>query len=144
MNTYLIVKCEPLGDQWECDANRTPITITDDWHTWYNKNNPQYMFEVYEFINQQFQIVKEYDSPMESGMVLISFDMDMPENEFNIIEKFPNRTRHDKVPKSVKKYAQNAVEIDNSLSNCGYILYDHEIIYYAYTEYDDNHISPPY
>lgn len=27
---YLMVKCEPLDDQWECDAHRTPLYITDN------------------------------------------------------------------------------------------------------------------
>lgn len=27
---YLIVKCEPLSDGWECDANRVPLYVTDN------------------------------------------------------------------------------------------------------------------
>lgn len=27
---YLIVKCEPLSDGWECDANRIPLCVTDN------------------------------------------------------------------------------------------------------------------
>ena len=25
--TYVIVKCEELSDQWECDADKTPIRV---------------------------------------------------------------------------------------------------------------------
>ena len=39
---YLIVKCEPLNDGWECDANRTPITMVDDWRQWEKDSKPQY------------------------------------------------------------------------------------------------------
>ena len=28
---YLIVKCVPLDDQWECDYDRTPICVTNDY-----------------------------------------------------------------------------------------------------------------
>ena len=28
---YLIIECNELGDQWECDADRTPICMTDDY-----------------------------------------------------------------------------------------------------------------
>lgn len=31
MKKYLIVKCDALNDQWECDANRVPIKITADY-----------------------------------------------------------------------------------------------------------------
>lgn len=27
---YLIVRAEPLNDQYECEANRTPILVTQD------------------------------------------------------------------------------------------------------------------
>ncbi len=28
---YLIVKCVPLSDQWECEYDRTPICVTNDY-----------------------------------------------------------------------------------------------------------------
>ena len=31
MKKYLIVECVELGDQWECDADRTPICVVDDY-----------------------------------------------------------------------------------------------------------------
>ena len=31
MKKYLIVVCAELDDQYECDANRTPICVTDDY-----------------------------------------------------------------------------------------------------------------
>ena len=59
MKKYLIVKYEPLNDQYECDANRIPLCITEDW-----KNKAfDCEFEVYE-INEDGNIckrVKEWD-----------------------------------------------------------------------------------
>ena len=39
---YLIVKCVALCDQWECEYDRTPICITDD----YSKYDAEH-YEVY-------------------------------------------------------------------------------------------------
>lgn len=41
---YLIVICEQLSDQFECDANRIPWKIVDDW----TKVDTDEEFEIYE------------------------------------------------------------------------------------------------
>lgn len=41
---YLIVKCEPLSDGWECDANRTPLYVTDNLDEYKGK----WGYEIYE------------------------------------------------------------------------------------------------
>lgn len=41
---YLIVKCEPLSDQWECDANRIPLCVTDNLDEYEN----EWGYEIYE------------------------------------------------------------------------------------------------
>jgi hypothetical protein len=46
MRNFLIMKCEPLNDQWECDADRTPLCVVQ-------KNNipkkyQKYGYEIYE------------------------------------------------------------------------------------------------
>ena len=64
---YLIVKCVELDDQWECDAKRTPITLTNDWRNWYETEKPKYLFEVYEFTKGNFHRRKEYDQKMKRG-----------------------------------------------------------------------------
>lgn len=40
---YLIIKCTDLEDQYECDADREPICITDDYTDY-----KVYGYEVYE------------------------------------------------------------------------------------------------
>lgn len=71
MTKYLIVKCEELFDQYECDANREPIFLVDDWEKWYWENRPDYKFEVYKFEDdKECTFEKSYDTPMERGMAL--------------------------------------------------------------------------
>ena len=55
--SYLIVKATPLNDQYECDADRTPLCITSD-DTKYQK----YGYEVYRiFPNGSIRIIQDYD-----------------------------------------------------------------------------------
>lgn len=55
---YLIVKCVPLDDQWECDADRTPMFITDDW----KRDVPDYPFEVWEIKeNYTLKLIRDYE-----------------------------------------------------------------------------------
>lgn len=41
---YLIVKCEPLSDGWECDANRIPLCVIDN----LNEYKGKWGYEIYE------------------------------------------------------------------------------------------------
>jgi len=34
MKKYLIVKCVDLNDQYECDADRTPLVLVDNYVKW--------------------------------------------------------------------------------------------------------------
>lgn len=140
---YLIIKCDELCDQYECDANRIPITMTDNWMEWYEKTRPDYCFEVYEFKNNEFILVKDYETSMEQGMVFVMCNDDN-ENEFTIIEKFPNFDRNKSMPKTLHKRALKGEDLDDSLRNCGYVSWFEKGILYAYTEYYDNRINTPY
>lgn len=53
---YLVVKCDELSDQYECDADRTPICVTKN----YNKyNHPGY--EIYEILSDgKLKLIKQY------------------------------------------------------------------------------------
>lgn len=58
MMKYLIVKCVPLDDQWECDADRSPMFITDDW----KRDVPDYAFEVWEIKeNYTLELIRDYE-----------------------------------------------------------------------------------
>lgn len=55
---YLIIKCKELADQFECDAERIPICITDDM----SKYNYRYGYEIYKINNDgSLTLIKEYD-----------------------------------------------------------------------------------
>ncbi len=58
---YLIMKCEELNDQWETDADRIPITMVDDWKKWEKEFKPKWFYEVYEFNNNNFTLIKEWE-----------------------------------------------------------------------------------
>lgn len=135
---YLIVMCNELGDQWECDANRTPMFITDDWR----KNAPtDYKFEVYEIldngeINQT--PIKDYDEPMESGMAFGYYRIDDEEDNFHLIQKFKNRTRDAKIPNNVLNKLKNMSDFSDFVESCGYACAEGKNRIYVYGEYFDN------
>lgn len=70
MKKYLVMKCRELDDQYECDVERFPICITDNWEAF----NGMFPMEVYE-IEENGNIgkrIREWDDPAnaEKGMVL--------------------------------------------------------------------------
>lgn len=140
---YLIVECDELGDQYECDANRVPITMTDNWKEWYEKTKPDYYFEVYEFKDNRFFLVKDYETPMVQGMAFVMYE-NYDDTDCLVIKRFPNVDRHQPMPKDLRKRALKGEAFDDSLRNCGYVSWFEDGHFYAYTEYYDNHINEPY
>lgn len=66
MYKYLIIKCDELGDQWECDANRTPVCLTDNYDK-YNKRG----YEVYQIkTNGTFELIRNYEDITNERMCL--------------------------------------------------------------------------
>lgn len=142
MHLYLIVRCDELDDPWECDADRTPITLTGNWDEWFNQTEPDYDFEVYEFTNNDFTRIKEYDSHIEDGMVFAFYDDE--EEKAIPIQKFPNLTRDSKVPAAIMERARKGEDYDNQLESFGSITWHEGDTSYAYTEYYDNQINMYY
>lgn len=63
---YLIVECNELGDQWECDCDRKPICITDDPQKYSSG------YDIYEVKKDgSLSLVKSYDEYNENGIVLL-------------------------------------------------------------------------
>ena len=59
MMKYLIVKCIPLNDGWECDADRKVYLVTDNWKKALPKKG---LFEVYEISNNgKLHLIKDYE-----------------------------------------------------------------------------------
>ena len=141
---FLIVQCEELGDQWECDVNRTPRYITDDWKTNYPIDYP---FEVYEILDngQIGNRIKDYEDGMSLGMVFGYWKYYDNTEEFHAIKYFPNAQRSDECPKDIYKKLKSLDCFDNSLTNCGYISgekSENEI--YIYGEYIDSKMPTPF
>lgn len=57
MYKYLIIKCKELNDQWETDADRTVVCLTNN----YNKFN-KFGYEIYEIKGSALKLVKEYNA----------------------------------------------------------------------------------
>lgn len=98
---YLVVKCEELHDQYECDANKTPFCLTDDY------SNFGIGYKVYEILsNNKFKLIKDYDDYNERGIAVYAWNSDslceqtMPDI---IFEKFKNVTRDDITKNQIKK-----------------------------------------
>ena len=138
---YLVVECNELCDGYECDANRTPRFITDDWknHTY------DYDFEVYEILEngEIGKKIKSYDNYLETGMALYywSEDEDCEEVSPTVIYKYPNTTNKNKVPEEVKKYIKKGNDVYDNLISSGDITFYIDGKYYVYGKYSDNHYS---
>lgn len=53
---YLIVECNELCDQYECDADRTPVCVTKDYKP-YDCSG----YEIYEIMpDGQLNLIKQY------------------------------------------------------------------------------------
>lgn len=59
---YLVMACHELGDQWECDADREPMFVTDSKNKAMKKKGKDYPYEVYEIdpTGQNIKRIKEY------------------------------------------------------------------------------------
>ena len=104
MTKYLIMKCEELHDQYECDANREPMFLVDDWEKWYQDNHPDYKFEVYEFVDDKECTVKKgYEESMDYGMALYYWNEgeDYETTFPTVVAKYARADRKTPVPDEV-------------------------------------------
>ena len=153
MTKYLIVKCTELSDQYECDADREPMFLVDDWEDWVAKNHPTYRFEVYKFVDEEEAILeKTYEETFDEGMALYFWNMDDDHEEVapTVIAHYKDYDRHTKVPdKVLKVFRQGAYwadgdeltekEFKNDLRCYGYASWDDEEHkkYWVYGHYED-------
>jgi len=138
MTKYLIMRCEELMDQYECDANREPMFLVDDWTKWYQENHPNYQFEVYKFEDdKECTLEKTYEESMDYGMALYFWNMDDSHEEVapTVIAHYKGYNRDKKVPNKVwNVFRQGAYWADgdeftekdfkNDLRSCGYVAWD--------------------
>ena len=153
MTKYLIVKCTELGDQFECDADREPMFLVDDWKDWFNKNRPTYRYEVYKFVDdEEAELVKNYEEAIDEGMALYFWNAEDDAEEVapTVIAHYKDYDRNKKVPDKVwKVFRQGAYwaddeemteeEFKSDLKCQGYVSWDdkeHKKIW-VYGDYAD-------
>lgn len=99
---YLVMKCEELSDQFECDANRTPICIVDD-YTNYNKCG----YEIYS-INEDGSLkkIRDYDEVTDEYISYCEYN----ENESSDIPvkivRLKEGSRDDITKNDIKKWCK--------------------------------------
>lgn len=109
---YLIVKCDELCDQFECDADRMPVCLTED--------ASQYGlgFEVYQVnIDNSLTLIKDYETGTgDSGMALYYWDEEEDDSETppTVIKKWVGLNSNS-VSKSLIKRIREQAKFDNSL-----------------------------
>ena len=144
---YLIVKCDELGDQFECDADRTPMFMTDDWVNNYPKD---YRFEVWKLLeNGTFKCIKSYEDSMEKGMffgyIVPGGDYFDNPDDLVVLKKFPNKTKNEKCPKDIMKTLKSKKYFEDCLKDSGYITgFNDDENFYIYGTYSDNTYSVGY
>jgi hypothetical protein len=109
---YLIIECNELGDQWECDADRTPICITE------NPSEYGVGYEVCEILSDgTLKKIRDYDEALEEGMALYYWeDGQEGEEAPTIIEKYPNKDR-DSFSKSFFKKLKARVKFSETVAD---------------------------
>lgn len=69
---YLVVMCEELSDQYECDADRTPLCVVDD-YTEYNKSG----YEIYQILSDgTLAKIRAYDEINDEYIACVVWDME--------------------------------------------------------------------
>lgn len=92
---YLIIECEELLDQYECEVHRTPLCMTDD----ASKYEHEFGYEIYEVKDDgTFSRIKEYDDTCGNWGMAIYFW----KNEDDIEEKLPDIV-YEKFPQANSK-----------------------------------------
>lgn len=143
---YLIIECKELGDQWECDADRTPICITD------NPSEYGVGYEVWEVLSDgTLKKIRSYDEALEEGMALYYWKEGREEEEApTVIEKYPNKDRNSfskNFFKKIKTRAKFSETIEDIKSNIlcsgshGEIIGDKWVVF---GEYRDDHFDIGY
>ena len=147
---YLIIKCEALNDQFECDAKRIPIRVTEEIHEY------GYGYEIWRIEeNGELTLYKEYEEPLESGMALYKWededDIDSEEpSQPIVIRRYPNKNRDAfsrSFCKNLKKeigFKDTTEEIysDIQCSGCHGEIINNEWVVFG--EYTDDHYSLGY
>lgn len=115
---YLIIKCTALGDQYECDADRKPLCMTND-PTPYMRLG----YDIYRVDNQgNLTQVHDYEECVEMGMCICWWNED---DTVDKVVKLSCKDRQDITKSYIKRlkseyHLKGTVnEIYNSIQGCG-------------------------
>ena len=99
---YLIIKCEALSDQYECDAQRTPICVIDD-YTAYDK----YGYDIYRIQNDGgLEKIRDWEDISEEYITYCEYDEDKSEEEPITIIRLKDGLRRDITRKDIEQWRQ--------------------------------------
>jgi len=132
---YLVVECNELSDQYECDCDRTPVCVTDE------KGIEEYQilgYEIYSILSDgKLEKIKDYEEgedyeeeeeeEIRGCAVYIWHDNDTITKlkELNIVQVEDISLKQVKEIKKEFGCKQSARKIFNECINCG-IFYDDE------------------
>ena len=120
---YLIIKCKELNDQYECDADRTPVCVTDDYSS-YNKKG----YEIYRIEeNGNLTKIREYDEVSECYIGYFEWNDEDDDYDNGPLKKvrLKNGDRDDVSLSDIKKwkklfhFSASANEIKEDIDCCG-------------------------
>lgn len=140
---YLIIECNELDDQWECDADRTPICITE------NPSEYGVGYEVWEILSDgTLKKIRDYDEALEEGMALYYWEEGREkEEEPTIIEKYSNKDRDSfsknffKKLKARAKFSETVADIETNIHCSGAHGETVEGKWIVFGEYRDNRFN---
>jgi len=146
---YLVIKCEELHDQYECDAYREPVCLTND------ISNYGLGYEVYEIKSDgSFECIKGYDYALEEGMAIYFWGPnDEPEDRDckpTIIKNYKNMKRSEVTKSMVKKlkkeigFTNTVDEIFLNIKSAGHYGEEIDGNWIVFGEYMDSWFSIGY
>lgn len=98
---YLIVKCVELNDQYECDADRTPICMTDNKEEYWKSG-----YEIYEVrSNGKLELIKENYVTGEEGFAVYywSKNKNAEYDKPMVMKKWKNKKRKNFTLKEIEE-----------------------------------------
>lgn len=97
---YLVIKCEELGDQWECDADRKPLCVVDD-YTAYNKCG----YEIYHIHDDgSLEKIRDYDDITDEYIAYCEYDEDESADIPAKVVRLKDGSRYDITKNDIKEW----------------------------------------
>ena len=121
--SYLIVECHELMDGWECDADRKPLCIVDNYSKYDKKG-----YEIYEILkNGKLKLIRDYNKVSKEAIYVCIWN-DTEETDItepDKIREIVKGNRHNVTKSMVKKikqeyhFSETVDEIFSEISCCG-------------------------